>query len=136
VTQQARHLVWKLEETEPSFKFLIRDRDAKYTPAFNAVFSSEGIKIVKTPIRAPKANAFAERWVRTVREECLDRILVLNQVHLERVLREYETYYNQARPHQGIAQRIPIPFRIEPGGEHIECHAVLGGLIHDYQRVA
>ena len=100
------------------------------------VFQTEGINLIKTPIRAPKANAFAEHWVRSIREECLDRILVLNQTHLEHVLREYEAHYNQARPHQGIDQHIPIPLAIEPEGHTIECHDVLDGIIHDYRRVA
>jgi transposase InsO family protein len=79
--------------------FLIHDNDTKFTASFDNVFSSEGIEILHTPYQAPKANAFAERWVRSVREECLDHILVLNESHLHRVLKEYTDYYNYVRPH-------------------------------------
>ena len=86
VSQQARQLAWTLQERRSAFRFLIRDRDSKYTRAFDAVFASEGITVVKTPVRAPKANAFAERFVRTVRSECLDWLLIVNRRQLERVL--------------------------------------------------
>jgi putative transposase len=136
VTQQARQLVWTLPERPLTLGFLIRDRDTKYTRAFDAVFQSEGVKVIRTPIRAPRANAFAERWIRSVREECLDRLLILNQRHLEKILHDYAAYYNEARPHQGLAQRTPIPLPQPRLEDPIVCADVLGGLIHDYRRAA
>jgi transposase InsO family protein len=97
VTQQARQLVWNLKDDSRDMAFLIRDNDRKFTSSFDNVFSSEGIEILHTPYRARRANAFAERWVRSVRDECLDHILILNESHLHRVLREYGEYYNHAR---------------------------------------
>jgi len=102
--------------------------------AFDTVFRSEGIDVIRTPVRAPNANAYAERWVRTVREECLDHLLMLNQTHLRRVLKTYAEYYNEARPHQGIGQRIPVaPERSTHTGA-VEHRKVLGGIINDYYR--
>jgi len=135
VTQQARQLVWQLDETSTPMRFLIHDRDSKFTTNFDQVFVSEGIEFVWTPFRAPKANAIAERWVRSVRHECFDQLLILNQRHLLRVLKEYTTYYNAARPHQGIHQQAPIPFS-RPQHGTIHCRDVLGGILHDYYRDA
>ena len=134
VAQQARQLIWEFEETESSFRCLIRDNDKKYTKAFDTVFESSNIHIIPTPLRAPNANAFTERWVCTVRQECLDQILIVNERHLRRVLLEYIAYYNQARPHQGICQHFPIldPERSTDGP--IRRRNVLGGIIHDYFR--
>jgi putative transposase len=100
VTQQARNLSFHLAE-RGSFRFLIRDRDSKYTGSFDVVFAADGAQVVLTPFRSPRANAFAERWVRTVRRECPDWTLVLGRRHLERVLREYLAHYNANRPHRG-----------------------------------
>ncbi len=133
VTQQARQFVWELADTVPPMRFLIHDHDTKFTAGFDQVFVSEGIEIVLTPFRAPRANAFAERWVRSVREECLDHLLILGQRHLRRVLLEYVQYYNTARPHQGIQQHAPIPFPPVPSGP-VARRDVLGGIIHDYYR--
>jgi putative transposase len=105
VTQQARQVIWELEESKTTNRFLIHDRDSKFTKAFDTVFQSEGTHIIHTPFRTPNANAFAERWVRSVREECLDQLLILNEPHLRRVLKTYGDYYNRARPHQGIQQQ-------------------------------
>jgi putative transposase len=135
VTQQARQFVWLLDETKTPMRFLIHDRDCKFTSYFDQVFVSEGMGIVRTPFRAPKANAIAERWVGSVRHECLDHLLILNQRHLLRVLKEYTTYYNAARPHQGINQQAPIPFSSQQRG-NIHCCDVLGGILHDYYRDA
>ncbi|MCP4601055.1 MAG: transposase [Proteobacteria bacterium] len=82
--------------------------------AFNTIFCSEGIDVIRTPVRAPNANAYAERWVRSVREECLDHLLILNQTHLRQVQKTYTEYYNDARPHQGIGQRIQVPPQQSP----------------------
>jgi putative transposase len=120
---------------ETGFVGLIRDNDSKYTNAFDTVFESEGINIIRTPFKAPNANAVAERWVRSVRQECLDKILVLNQAHLRCVLTEYLDYYNRRRPHQGLDQQSPIE-RPEPLTEGlIQKRPVLGGIINDYFRM-
>jgi putative transposase len=135
VAQQARQVMWELGERNPPCRFLIRDRDKKYIEAFDTVFRSEGIKVIRTPVRAPNANAYAERWVRSVREECLDHLLILNQAHLRRVLKTYVEYYNKARPHQGIGQRIPVAPEQSPCSGAVEHRKVLGGIINDYYRV-
>jgi transposase InsO family protein len=140
VTQVARNLAGDLTEQGQSFKFLIRDRDAKFTASFDEVFASEGIKVIKTPVRSPRANAIAERWVRTVREECLDWTLVLGRHHLEAVLRDYVQHYNEHRPHRGLRLEAPAPVTtITPTHlslSDIARHDVLGGLIHEYRAAA
>ncbi|MFZ2097381.1 MAG: integrase core domain-containing protein [Anaerolineales bacterium] len=108
VTQQARQLVWNLRDDSRDMAFLIHDNDTKFASSYDNVFSSEGIEILNTPYRAPRANAFAERWIRSIRVEYLDHILVLNENHLHCVLREYGEYYNHAQPHQGLGQNFPI----------------------------
>ena len=122
-----------------SIRFLLRDHDAKFTRSFDEVFGSEGGQVLRTPIRAPKANASAERWVQTVRAECLDWTLVLGRRHLERVLREYARHYNQQRPHRSLALAVPEPQ--EPSSPQVNLREVrrrdvLGGLIHEYREVA
>jgi transposase InsO family protein len=136
VSQVARNFASDLEETGRSFRFLIRDRDTKFTSSFDEVFASIGVETIRTPVRSAKANAFAERWVRTVREDCLDHLIVVSQRHLESVLAEYVSHYNQARPHRGLhlAQPIPHPVRMI-GGTVTRCD-VVGGLIHEYERAA
>ena len=136
VTQQARHINWALQDEAVPIHFLIHDRDATFPSAFDQVFASDDVTIIRTPFRAPQANAFAERWVRSVREECLDQILILNARHLHRVLKEYVTYVNHARPHQGIAQHIPVGDRRSVESSPVHCRDVLGGIIHDYYREA
>ncbi|MBL7495648.1 transposase [Frankia sp. CNm7] len=136
VTQQARNLTYQLGESGP-YKFLIRDRDAKFVAGFDDVFADEGIRILKTPIQAPRANAFAERWVRTVRAECLDWILIWNRRHAEQVLSIYVEHYNTARPHRGLDLGIPdLP--TSPGGPSGPIGRIdrLGGLLHEYHRAA
>ena len=134
-TQQARQLVWKMEDRKNEFHFLVHDIDSKFTDRFDAVFCSEGMHVIHTPYRAPNANAFAERWIRTVREECLDHILILNEAHLCNVLREYvEDYYNPTRPHQGIGQGVPMPRGQTVGSGAVQKRRVLGGIINDYYR--
>jgi putative transposase len=135
VTQQARQILWKLDDETPRLRFLIRDNDGKYSDAFDTVFTSEGFHVLPTPFRAPNANAYAERWVRTAREECLDHLLILSDVHLQRVLSEFTNrYYNAARPHQGIDQRCPIPYGQPQHTGSIQRRNILGGIIHDYYR--
>ena len=135
VTQQARNL--GLDFVDQGVRFLIRDRDSKYSGPFDEVFRSGGIRIVKTPVRAPKANAIAERFVRTVRSECLDWLLILNRRHLERVLHTYIDHYNTQRPHRALELRPPEPdLDARSGATGIYRHDRLGGLIHEYYRAA
>jgi putative transposase len=134
VTQQARQLVWDLSDREKPLRFLIHDNDGSFCQAFDAVFRSEGFHVINTPIQAPSANAHAERWIRSAREECLDLILIFNAAHLRCVVIEFVDYYNSARPHQGIDQQIPIP-HARPSSVTIQCKNVLGGIIHDYYRI-
>jgi putative transposase len=141
VTQAARNLLMHLDEQAHRFRFLIRDRDAKFTAAFDAAFAAAGVEAVKIPPRAPRANAYAERWVRTVRAECLDWVLVWNRRHLEHVLTRYVAHYNTARPHRGIDLDVPVPPE-QPTAtgvkniRRIERVDVLGGLVHEYRRAA
>jgi len=139
LAQQARNLMIDLGER--ATRFLIRDRDAKYTSVFDAVFHAGGIKILRTPPQAPRANAYAERWVRTVRRECLDRLLIYNTRHLLDVLGEYQAHYNQHRPHQGRGQRPPsqdmLPTPVtDLGTVRVRRRKVLHGLINEYQQAA
>jgi len=139
VTQQARNLSFDLSERGP-FRFLIRDRDAKYPRSFDAVFAADRIRVVLTPFRAPQANAFAERSVRTVRRECLDWTLVVGRRHLERVLGEYVAHYNARRPHRGLDLRVPDPPSDPPAlastPPGVRRRDILGGLIHEYELAA
>jgi len=140
VIQQARNLAMALQEEGSSPRFLIHDRDTKFTWSFDEVFRSEHMRILLTPIRAPNANAFCERWVGTVRAECLDWTLVLGRRHLERVLRSYIEHYNEARPHRGLNLRTPVedpsPVRGELMAADVRRRDVLGGLIHEYRAAA
>jgi len=136
-TQQARQLAWSLSERAPA-RFLIHDRDSKFSRAFDEVFRSEGVEIIRTPFRAPKANAFAERWVGTVRRDCL---LISSRKQLERVLRAYVDHYDTHRPHRALWLTPPIP-RPRPNladsnpPSHLHRRDRLGGLIHEYARAA
>jgi transposase InsO family protein len=141
VTQQARQLAWKLPNQRPSFRYLIRDRDSNVPRDFDAVFSSEGIQIIQTPVRAPKANALAERFVRTARTECLDWLLLVNRRHLERVLRVFVDHYNHHRPHRSLNLRPPEASAhtlrsVSPPTAAIERRDRLGSLIHEYNLAA
>jgi putative transposase len=136
VTQQARNL--SFTGLFERMRFLIHDRDSKFAAAFDEVFHSEGIQVIHTPIRAPQANAYAERFVRTVRAECLDWLLILGRRHLESVLRIYTAHYNRERPHRGLALLSPDSTNADPppSGEEIKRRDRLGGLIHEYHRAA
>jgi len=135
VTHPARQLIWRFDEKETPTRFLIRDNDRKYTQGFDTLFRSEGVHIILIPYQASNANSFAERWVRTVREECLDHLLILNEAHLRRVMGEYIGYYNQARPHQGIGQQTPFPYQRSKDAGIIQSRKVLGGILNDYYRL-
>jgi putative transposase len=141
-TQQARNIIetFVVDRTEP-IRFLIHDRDSKFTASFDEVFRSEGIRTIRTPVRAPRANAFIERWIGTARRECLDRILIVNRQHLERVLPVYISHYNEHRPHRSLNQRPPNE-QPPPESEtvialdRVHREDVLGGLIHEYKAAA
>lgn len=134
VAQQARNLVMQFGDGQP-FRFLIHDRDAKFSHAFDEVFRSEGIKVIRTPVQAPNANAYAERWVRTLRTDCLDRILIVGRHQLEHVLRIYRCHYNEHRPHRALG--LVPPNGREPtrpnATDHLRRRDLLGGLIHEYE---
>lgn len=135
--QQARNLA--VDEQLENVRFLIHDRDAKFVDSFDAILRGEGVRVIRTPMRAPRANAVAERWVRTVRSECLDDLLVIGRRHLERILREYLAHYNTERPHRALALAAPTRELPEPRGSPptmIRRRDVLGGLIHEYRAAA
>ena len=139
VTQQARNLSFKLDERSEPVRFLIHDRDAKFSRSFDDVFASEGIRVICTSFRAPNANAFAERWVETLRADCLDWQLVLGPRHLDRVLRIYVEHYNQKRPHRGLQLWAPeraSPVELLDSVPDIQRRDLLGGLIHEYKSAA
>jgi transposase InsO family protein len=109
VAQQARNLLLDLDQRADSVRFLLHDRDAKFTAVFDTVFTAAGIQVIRTPPQAPRANALAERWVGTVRRECTGRILVVGERHLATVLATYTAHYNEHRPHRSLGQRPPTP---------------------------
>jgi putative transposase len=139
VTQQARNLLMNLEDHADGFKFLIRDRDARFTAAFDAVLTAVGVRILKTPVRAPRANAIAERWIASARRECLDRMLIGGERHLRLVLGEYIDHYNTHRPHRALQQHPPDG-RAQPSADVTSMRVLrrdrLGGLIHEYSQAA
>jgi putative transposase len=145
VTQQARDLLMQLDDEDVRPRFLVRDRDSKFTREFDEVFRSVGIRVISAPVRAPKARAHAERWVGSVRRECLDRLLIIGRRHLQHVLATYTWHYNQHRPHRSLRQQPPLS-RLPPVGEQATGDVIdlgrirrrdrLGGLIHEYQLAA
>ena len=142
VIQQARNLSSVLTERSRLVKFLIRDRDTKFTVAFDDVFRTDGIRIMKTPVRAPRANSVAERFVGSARRECLDRLLIFGRRHLKQVLAEYVAHYNGHRPHRGLQQHSPSTAGVapdpiaEPDPMRLRRKEILGGVIHEYRLVA
>jgi transposase InsO family protein len=136
--QHARNLLMDLGERAARFKFLIRDRDSKFTMAFDQVLAGNGARIIKTPVRSPRANSYAERYAGTLRRECLDHLLIHGERHLRRMLAEYARHYNEHRPHQSREQRPPLH---EPGQPidmtaRIKRTHVVHGLINEYRRAA
>jgi putative transposase len=117
-------------------RFLIHYRDTKFPAAFDSVFTSEDMTIIRTLMRAPNANAVAECWIRTVREDCLDQILILGERHLDLVLHTYVAYYNHGRPHQGLDQRSPVPLNNVAKAGPVGRRDLLGGVLRDYYRRA
>jgi putative transposase len=141
VTQQARNLLLALPEQGRQLRFLVRDHDAKFSRSFDDVFRSEHAQVLMTPVRAPKANAYAERWVRTVRAECLDWLLILGRGNLEQVLQVYVAHYNRHRPHRALQLNAPDPAAVPAiAGKDRQgtvCRRdLLGGLLHEYRRAA
>jgi len=141
VTQQARNLLLRLKDQARRVRFLVRDHDAKFCPGFDDVFRSEGAEVLVTPVQAPNANASAERWVRTVRTECLDWLLIVGCGHLEQVLRIYVRHYNEHRPHRALGLKPPnphaAPARVgDPRRARVRRRDLLDGLVHEYQRAA
>jgi hypothetical protein len=141
VTQQARQLAWTLAERAEPVRFLLRDHDRKFTGSFDAVFQTQGTRVLRTPIQIPEANGIAERFVRTVRSECLDWLLIVNTRHLERALTVFIDHYNCFRPHRSLDLTPPSS---RPAIENwtgaptmaLKRRDRLGGLLHEYERAA
>ena len=142
VTQQARNLSMRLADQASTAKFLIRDRDTKFTASFDAVFVADGIRTIKCPVRAPRSNAICERVIGTIRRECLDPMLILGRRHLEAFLAEHVEHYNAHRPHRSLSQRPPATSDATPPaiGDVDAARLLradrLGGLVHEYRMVA
>ena len=141
--QQARNLLMDLDDRDRPARFLIHDRDAKFPRAFDALLATENINVIRTPIRAPNANAHMERWVGTVRRECLDRLLILGRRHLNHIVRVYVKHYNHSRPHRALDLKPPDPraqltFETGPPPRalQVDRRDLLGGLIHEYELAA
>jgi putative transposase len=134
VTQQARNFSFDLDQRARPLRFLIHDRDAKFCGSFDELFATEGLRVVRTPVRAPRANAICERWIRTVRTECLDWLLIFSRRHLEHVLRVYVRHYNRQRPHRAL--HLQQPEQVEKTSLPVDARVCrrdrLGGLLHEY----
>jgi len=136
--QQARNLMMQLGGDQP-FRLLIHDRDSKFGGGFDEIFRSEGVRVIRTPVRAPNTNAYAERWVRTVRADWLDQLLIFGRRHLEGVLRVYVRHYNGHRPHRALGLTPPDRFDDAATAARVpdvRCQDLLGGLIHEYRVAA
>ncbi len=135
VSQQARNLTWDVQAQGAQARFLICDNDKKFPFAFEHVLAGEGVRVVRTPLQAPKANAYAERWVGSARRECLDWTIISGRLHLERVLEEYVDHYNDERPHRGLQLQPPNGrhLGVIASGE-VRCRVRLGGLLREYSR--
>jgi len=138
VTQQARNLIMDLGDRPERFRFLIRDRDSKFSAMFDAVFAGADIQIIRTPIRAPRTNAIAERFIGTVRRECLDHLLITGSRHLAVVLHEFVEHYKAHRPHRSLHQRPPADITPPRSGATVRPlrRDRLDGLVHEYLQVA
>jgi putative transposase len=140
VTQMARNLLMDLDGHVDSVKFLLRDRDTKFATAFDAVFTGVGIRVLRSPIQAPRANAIMDRWIGGCRREFLDQTLIWNQHHLLMMLREYETHHNEHRPHRSLGQAAPVRALPAPVTEfasfRVRRHDRIGGVIHEYTLAA
>jgi putative transposase len=141
VAQQARNLLLVLGERGRRLRFVVRDRDAKFSRSFDDVFCAEGAEMLLTPVQAPNANAHAERWIRTVRAECLDWLLILGRGHLEQVLRVYVQHYNGHRAHRALGLQPPEPaVGLALTGldrpPRVHRRDLLGGLVHEYRQAA
>jgi hypothetical protein len=136
VVQQARQLAWLLQDGNIRARYLLRDRDTKFTSGFDEIFRSEGVKVIHLPYRSPRANAFAERLIGTARRELLDHLPIFGCRHLEHVMREFVEHYHTARPHQGLGQRTPWsrPPTAIPSDGPVERRDHLGGVLHEYTR--
>jgi putative transposase len=152
VHQQAGHgldaaagsdLLMKLDDHDRQMRFLIHDRDAKFPRAFDALLANDGVKVIRTPVQAPNANAQMERWIGSLRRECLDRLLIVSRRQLEHVLRVYVKHYNRQRPHRALNLRPPDSPALLPPAPHASPQALqvsrrdlVGGLIHEYELAA
>ncbi len=139
LTQLARNLVTDLEDTGTRVRFLTRDRDSRFVSSFDAVFASVGADVIKTPVRAPRAIAIAERFVGSVRRELLDQVLIMNAAHARHALQAYEEHFNTHRPHRSLGQAAPLralpSAAADPGGRVVKRDR-LGGVVHEYAQVA
>jgi putative transposase len=139
--QQARNLLMDLDDRGQRPRLLIHDRDTKFSRAFDAILTGAGLKVIRTPVQAPNANAHIERWIGSARRECLDRLLIFSRSQLERVLRVYVKHHNERRPHRALDLQAPDPARItstrgDPAPTAVHRRDLLGGLIHEYELAA
>jgi len=142
VEQQARNLVMELTERGEKATYLLRDGDTKFTEKFDRIFKSEGVKVKQIPYRSPNLNAYAERFVQSIKRECLSQFVVFGERHLEYLIREYEDYYNSVRPHQGLENKpigivaMPPPDSNPPNPSEVQCESRLSRLLRHYYRKA